>query len=201
MTNSINSRYPFSFNKCPNTILIVRLGRQFVVVDDFLYNLSPVTHPNDDNDWYFPPLISNASLLSLSHFRSCFIPLSIYLSRFPVSSFVGFLLSPILSLSKISLLVNQKLRRPCFLSLSLDMVSHFAPSHPHFPPFALLHFLSLTYILISVSFLSAARANLRFDNKNLKKPLSRHHCQILLLKYHFPLYIYFVMLQSNVLHI
>jgi len=33
---------------------------EFLVVDDFFYDLSSVTHPNGDNDCNYPPLICNA---------------------------------------------------------------------------------------------------------------------------------------------
>jgi len=39
---------------------------EMVVVDDFRYPLSPVTHPNGCNASNFPPLVCSASLLSLS---------------------------------------------------------------------------------------------------------------------------------------
>jgi len=33
---------------------------EFLVVDDFFYDLPPVTHPNGVNDCNYPPLIYNA---------------------------------------------------------------------------------------------------------------------------------------------
>jgi len=135
---------------------------EFVVLDDFLYDLSPVTHPNGCNDYNFPPLICSASLFSLSrplYMSLCYsghtVPKLTFLSLILVLAFSLFL-SIFLAFMFLPLSVSRFLPSSLFLkshfhwtttlasSLSFDTLSHFAPSHPHFPPFSLLHFLSLS---------------------------------------------------------
>jgi len=120
---------------------------EIVVVDDFLYALSLVTHPNDCNDSNFPPQICSASLLSLS--RRLYLPLwysgdmvleltflshscSLFLYpkqllcvspfRFPVSPFLAFSLSPSFSVSLSHFPVSPFSR---FLPSSLLLKFHF----------------------------------------------------------------------------
>jgi len=50
----------------PTTVQLYGRQDEIIVVDDFHYAMSRVTHPNGYNDSNFPPLLCNASLLSLS---------------------------------------------------------------------------------------------------------------------------------------